>query len=108
MGAADGGDAADIDDPLQPRQCGHLGQRRVEARVEPTGQGQVQQLGGVQQPSKLGLTLGQIALAWVLRRPEVTSAIIGATKLAHVDEDVSVADIDLDAGTLDAIERALA
>lgn len=58
--------------------------------------------------SDLGLTLGQVALAWVLRRPEVTSAIIGATKLAHVDEDVFAADIDLDAGTLDAIERALA
>ncbi|MGZ8571653.1 MAG: aldo/keto reductase, partial [Actinomycetota bacterium] len=32
--------------------------------------------------SELRLTLGQVALAWVLRRPEVTSAIIGATKLA--------------------------
>jgi aryl-alcohol dehydrogenase-like predicted oxidoreductase len=58
--------------------------------------------------SKLGLALGQVALAWVLRRPEVTSAIVGATSLAHVDENVSAADIDLDAGTLDAIERALA
>lgn len=44
----------------------------------------------------------------MLRRPEVTSAIVGATKLAHVDENVSAADIDLDAGTLDAIGRALA
>ena len=58
--------------------------------------------------SELGLTLGQVALAWVLRRPEVTTAIIGATKLAHVDEHVAAADIDLDAGTLDAIERVLA
>ena len=58
--------------------------------------------------SELGLTLGQVALAWVLRRPEVTSAIIGATRLAHVDESVSAADIELDARTLDAIGRALA
>jgi aryl-alcohol dehydrogenase-like predicted oxidoreductase len=58
--------------------------------------------------SELGFTLGQVALAWVLRRPEVTSAIVGATQLAHVDKNVSAADIDLDVGTLDAIERALA
>lgn len=44
----------------------------------------------------------------MLRRPEVTSAIMGATKLAHVDENVSAAEIDLDIGTLDTIERALA
>jgi len=58
--------------------------------------------------SELGLTLGQLALAWVLRRPEVTSAIVGATSIAQVDENASAADVDLDAGTLDAIERALA
>jgi aryl-alcohol dehydrogenase-like predicted oxidoreductase len=57
--------------------------------------------------AELGLTLGQVALAWVLRRTEVTSAIVGATRLAHVDENVAAADIDLDVATLDAIERAL-
>jgi aryl-alcohol dehydrogenase-like predicted oxidoreductase len=56
----------------------------------------------------LDLTLGQLALAWVLRRPEVTSAIVGATRLEHIDENVAAADVDLDADTLDAVERALA
>jgi len=58
--------------------------------------------------SDLGLTLGQLALAWILRRPEVTSTIVGATKLAQVEENVRAADVDLEAGTLDAVERALA
>ncbi|HEX7464947.1 MAG TPA: aldo/keto reductase family protein [Actinomycetota bacterium] len=58
--------------------------------------------------SELGLTLGQLALAWILRRPEVTSTIVGATKLAQVEENVRAADVDLEAGTLDAVERALA
>jgi aryl-alcohol dehydrogenase-like predicted oxidoreductase len=44
----------------------------------------------------------------VLRRPEVTSAIVGATRLEHIDENVAAADVDLDADTLDAVERALA
>ena len=57
--------------------------------------------------SELDLTLGQLALAWVLRRPEVTSAIIGASRLANVDEDVAAADVELGADTLDAIDRAL-
>jgi len=55
----------------------------------------------------LGITLGQLALAWVLRRPEVTSAIIGATTPAQVDEDAAAAEVELDAGALEAIERAL-
>jgi aryl-alcohol dehydrogenase-like predicted oxidoreductase len=57
--------------------------------------------------SELGLTLGQLALVWVLRRPEISSAITGATTLAQVEENLVAADIDLDAETLDAVERAL-
>ncbi len=36
---------------------------------------------------KLGLTLTQLALAWVLREPSVASAIIGATKPEQVEEN---------------------
>ena len=39
-----------------------------------------------------GLSLSQFALAWVLRRPEVSSAIIGATEPKHVTENASAAD----------------
>ena len=57
--------------------------------------------------SELGLTLGQLALAWVLRRPEIASAIIGVTRPIHIDEDAAAADVDLDAMTLDEIDHAL-
>jgi aryl-alcohol dehydrogenase-like predicted oxidoreductase len=56
----------------------------------------------------LGITLGQLALAWVLRRPEVSSAIVGATRLAHVEENVFAAEVALDQPTVEAVERALA
>ncbi|MDE2140786.1 MAG: aldo/keto reductase [Elusimicrobia bacterium] len=36
-----------------------------------------------------GLTLPKLALAWVLRRPEGSSAIIGATKPAQVAENAA-------------------
>ncbi|MEW6059351.1 MAG: aldo/keto reductase family protein [Actinomycetota bacterium] len=58
--------------------------------------------------SDLGITLGQLALAWILRRPEITSAIVGATKVAHVEENVRAADVELDTEPLDAIASALA
>lgn len=46
--------------------------------------------------TRAGLTLAEMSLAWCLRRPEVTSAIIGATKLEHIERNVAAADIDLD------------
>jgi L-glyceraldehyde 3-phosphate reductase len=35
-----------------------------------------------------GQTLAQLALAWVLRRPEITSAVIGASRTKHIDDAV--------------------
>ena len=36
-----------------------------------------------------GQTLAQMALAWVLRHPEVTSAVIGASRVSHIDDAVA-------------------
>jgi L-glyceraldehyde 3-phosphate reductase len=36
-----------------------------------------------------GQTLAQMAIAWVLRHPTVTSALIGASRIAHIDDAVS-------------------
>ncbi|KUK92338.1 MAG: putative oxidoreductases (Related to aryl-alcohol dehydrogenases) [Marinimicrobia bacterium 46_43] len=30
--------------------------------------------------------MAQMAVSWVLRRPEVTTAIIGARKISHIDD----------------------
>jgi len=56
---------------------------------------------------ELGLTLPQLALAWVLRRPEVSSAIIGATRPEQVEENVMASGVTLSPSTLDRIEAAL-
>ena len=57
---------------------------------------------------ELGLTLSQLALAWVLRRPEVTSCIIGASKPAQVDENAEASGVRLDAETVRRVEEILA
>jgi voltage-dependent potassium channel beta subunit len=55
----------------------------------------------------LDVTLSQLALAWVLRRPEVSCAIIGATSVEHVKENVKAVEIELSGETLGAVERVL-
>jgi 1-deoxyxylulose-5-phosphate synthase len=55
-----------------------------------------------------GLTLPQLALAWALRRPEVTAAIVGATRPEQVEENARASGVKLDQATLDRIEKALA
>jgi aryl-alcohol dehydrogenase-like predicted oxidoreductase len=57
--------------------------------------------------SSLDITTGQLALAWVLRRPEISSAIIGATKPEHVIDNVAASDIELSRDTLEQIEEIL-
>ena len=56
--------------------------------------------------SDLGLPLGRVALAWVLRRAVVSTAIVGATKPEHVEENAAAADLDLDEATLERLEAA--
>lgn len=55
-----------------------------------------------------GCTTAQLAIAWALRRPEVTSAILGATSARHVEEGVAAAAIDLTPETIAAVDEALA
>ena len=55
----------------------------------------------------LGLTLAQLAIAWVLRRPEVSSAIVGASRPEQVEENAAASGVRLEADVLERIERAL-
>ena len=55
----------------------------------------------------LNITTTQLALAWILRRTEVASAIVGASRPEQLQESVAASGVTLDAGTLAAIEVAL-
>ena len=57
--------------------------------------------------ARAGCSLSQLALAWCLRRPEVTSVIVGATSTRHVDDNVAAADRQIDPGLLDEMGRLL-
>ncbi len=53
-------------------------------------------------------TPAQVALAWVLRHPEVSSAIIGATSEAQIDENVKACELELSAAQWREVEAAIA
>jgi aryl-alcohol dehydrogenase-like predicted oxidoreductase len=55
-----------------------------------------------------GMTLPHLALAWVLRRPEVASAIIGASRPEQVTENAAASGMTLSADVLRAIDAAVA
>jgi aryl-alcohol dehydrogenase-like predicted oxidoreductase len=53
----------------------------------------------------LGLTMGQLALAWCLAREGVASVIAGATRPAQVAENAKASGVRLPPDALSAIDR---
>jgi voltage-dependent potassium channel beta subunit len=79
--------------------------RDIEGFMEDSTLSAVQKLRPIAE--SVGLTMAQMAIAWVLRQPTVSSAIIGATRPDQVDENVIAADVRLSDATLAEIDRAL-
>lgn len=67
--------------------------------------GAVQRLAPIAQEA--GLSMAQLAIAWVLRRDEVASAIVGASRPEQVHDNAAAAGVTLTPDTLAAIDEAL-
>jgi len=52
-----------------------------------------------------GVSMAEVALAWLLSRPGVTAPIVGATKLAHLDTAVAAVELELTAEECERLER---
>jgi aryl-alcohol dehydrogenase-like predicted oxidoreductase len=57
--------------------------------------------------AELGLSMVQMALAWVLRRSEVASAIIGASRPEQIADNVRAVGVALPAEMLERIDQVL-
>jgi aryl-alcohol dehydrogenase-like predicted oxidoreductase len=55
----------------------------------------------------LGLTMAQMALAWVLQEENVASAITGASRPDQIDDNVAASGVAIDDGVLAMIDEAL-
>lgn len=58
--------------------------------------------------AQAGISMSQMALAWVLRQRAVTSAIIGATNLRHISDNVAAGDLELSTDLIARINMILA
>ena len=56
---------------------------------------------------ELGITMAQLALAWVLREPNVASAIIGATRPEQVSDNAAASGVVLPPDVLARIDELL-
>jgi aryl-alcohol dehydrogenase-like predicted oxidoreductase len=65
----------------------------------------VQQLAAVADDA--GLTMIELAIAFVVNHPAVTSAIIGPRTMEQLDSQLPAADVTLDAETLDRIDQII-
>ena len=55
--------------------------------------------------SARGVSMAQIAMAWVLRNPVVSAPIVGATKPHHLADAAAALDIELTAEEIDSLEE---
>lgn len=58
--------------------------------------------------AEAGLSLAQFALAWVLREPNVASAIVGASRPAQVEDNAAASDAVVDPALFAEAERIVA
>ena len=80
----------------------------VRDRITPEKIERVKKLQGI--AGDLCITPGQLAIAWVLRRSEVSTVITGASRLEQLEENLGAAEAaaKLDNGILDRIDSAIA
>jgi aryl-alcohol dehydrogenase-like predicted oxidoreductase len=67
---------------------------------------QAQRLGPI--ADGLGITTAQLALAWVLREPNVASAIVGASRPEQLRDNAAASGVELDEATLKTINEVFA
>jgi aryl-alcohol dehydrogenase-like predicted oxidoreductase len=54
-----------------------------------------------------GCSMAQLAIAWVLSRGDHVVALPGTTQIAHLDEDLGAAGVDLGADTLQRLDALI-
>jgi aryl-alcohol dehydrogenase-like predicted oxidoreductase len=56
--------------------------------------------------SARGVSVAQVALAWVLHQPAISTAIVGASKMSQLEDNLGAAALSLSAPELAAIDEA--
>ena len=78
----------------------------MDRLLQPTLLDSVQRLKPV--AAEAGLSLAQFSLAWVLREPNVASAIVGASRPSQLDENAAASGAEVDPALFAEAERIVA
>ena len=85
--------------------------QRIPSRYDMSLPGNQRKLEAADALAKLaeasGLTLIELALAWVIRHPAVTAAIIGPRTMEHLESQLTAADVTLSDDVLDRIDEIM-
>jgi aryl-alcohol dehydrogenase-like predicted oxidoreductase len=91
--------------PAQSRAVDERGSRFIEGYLTDDILTRVQQLKPI--ADEAGLTLAQLAVAWVLQNPNVSAAIVGATRPEQVRNNAGASGVRLDPEVLTRIDDVL-
>ena len=91
--------------PADSRATDAAGSRFIRELLADEVLGAVQRL--VPLAAEAGLSMAQLAVAWTLQNPNVSAAIVGATRPEQVRENVKAAGVRLDAELMRRIDEAL-
>jgi aryl-alcohol dehydrogenase (NADP+) len=106
--------------PYSPLARGFLAGNRTRESWQATLRSRTDQFGGEDQfrdcdfdvqervialAEKRGVSAAQVAMAWLLARPGVTSPIIGASRLEQLDQAVGALDVELDDAEMAQLEE---
>jgi aryl-alcohol dehydrogenase-like predicted oxidoreductase len=90
------------DEPVTDREKTDVFGRGLYARTTAADKAVVEAVGAASE--RLGAPRSQIALAWMLRKPEVTAPIVGVSKISHLQDAVAALTLKLDDETVKALE----
>jgi len=90
------------DEPVTDREKTDLFGRSLYARTAAADKAVVEAVGQVSE--RVGAPRSQVALAWMLRKPEVTAPIIGVSKPGHLQDAVAALTLKLDDEAVKALE----
>jgi voltage-dependent potassium channel beta subunit len=77
----------------------------LERELTPENLDKVRQLGEL--AKSYHVSINQLALAWVLRQPQVSCAITGATDEAHVKDNAEASEFELSEAVIEKVEAIL-
>ena len=81
------------------------GIKSIEGHLRDENLDKVEQLKPI--AAELGLSMPQLALAWILRQPGVASALVGASRPAQIEDNAKASGVKLSADVLEKIEGIL-